>query len=121
MATIRTTSELVWFKNPGGLGANGENWEGWEQNVLVEGPDVFIQIIELESAGTTYEVLVTAELWSERIMIYYVPAGVPGAWADPANIQSNVVDPGSGTPFHAWAYDLNMDGKITKTMFVDFN
>ena len=46
-------------------------------------------------------------------MIYFVPAGVPGAWADPANIQSNVVDTGSGTPFLAWAYDLNMDGNAS--------
>ena len=40
-----------------------------------------------------YSAIVTAELWTERVMIYYV-VNEPGAWADPANIQSMVVDTG---------------------------
>ncbi len=40
----------------------------------------------LEAEGVEYSVLVLGELWSERIMLYYVE-NVPGAWARPANIK----------------------------------
>ena len=43
-------------------------------------------------------------------MLYYVK-DVPGAWADPANIQSVVIDDKPGQPFEAHAVDLNLDGK----------
>ena len=33
-------------------------------------------------------------------MLYYVE-DVPGAWADPANIQSTIIDENPGTPFEA--------------------
>ena len=46
-------------------------------------------------------------------MLYYVEAGVPGAWADPGNIQSVVVDEAPGTPFEARAVDLNLDGEFS--------
>ena len=44
-------------------------------------------------------------------MLYYVEAGVAGAWADPNNIQSTVVDAEPGTPFEAQAMDINLDGE----------
>lgn len=50
------------------------------------------------------------ELWNERTMLYYVE-DTPGAWADPANIQSVVVDDAPGQPFECHAVDLNLDGK----------
>eukprot|EP00095_Tigriopus_kingsejongensis_P007119 maker-scaffold303_size215788-snap-gene-1.16 protein:Tk07119 transcript:maker-scaffold303_size215788-snap-gene-1.16-mRNA-1 annotation:"hypothetical protein DAPPUDRAFT_229131" len=107
-----TTSELVWMKNPGNLGADGANWDNWEQSVLVTGgPDVYLQFEKLEAEGTTFDVLVTGELWTERIMLYYVE-DVPGAWSDPANIQSVVVDEKPGVPFEAHFFDLNNDGKL---------
>jgi hypothetical protein len=107
-----TTSQLVWLKNPGGLGVDGEGWTDWEQFVLVEGgPDVFIKFEKLaDPDGIVYDVLVAGELWSERVVIYFVE-DVPGAWADPANIRSNVVDDTQGVPFEASFVDLNLDGR----------
>lgn len=43
-------------------------------------------------------------------MLYYVE-DVPGAWADPANIKSVIIDEKPGVPFEAHFYDLNNDGK----------
>jgi hypothetical protein len=40
----------------------------------------------LEADGVEYSVLVMGELWSERIMLYYVENS-PGAWARPTNIK----------------------------------
>ena len=44
-------------------------------------------------------------------MLYYVPAGLPGAWMDAANIESTVIDDAPGQPFESQAVDLNLDGK----------
>ena len=61
-ATGKTTSELVWLKNPGGLGVNGEGFSNWEQTLLIEGgPDVVIQFETLEANGVTYEAFVTGK------------------------------------------------------------
>lgn len=58
--TGNTESELVWMKNPGNLGADGENWDNWEQHVLItEGPDVYLQFEKLEADGVTYDTFVT--------------------------------------------------------------
>ena len=54
-------------------------------------------------------------------MLYYVEAGVPGAWADPGNIQSVVVDESPGTPFEARAVDLNLDGEFSLCFLVLFH
>ena len=40
----------------------------------------------LEQDGVEYSVIVTSELWSERVMLYYVE-NTPGAWAQPENIK----------------------------------
>ena len=40
----------------------------------------------LEKDGVEYSVIVTSELWSERVMLYYVE-NTPGAWAIPSNIK----------------------------------
>ena len=52
----------------------------------------------------------SGELWTNRVMLYYV-WDKPGAWSDPANIQSVVIEPDCGTIFEANAYDINADGK----------
>ncbi|TRY79643.1 hypothetical protein TCAL_12605 [Tigriopus californicus] len=110
--TGNTESQLVWMKNPGNLGADGSNWDNWEQNVLInEGPDVYLQFEKLEADGIVYDTFVTGELWTERIMLYYVE-DAPGAWSDPANIQSVIIDEKPGVPFEAHFYDLNNDGKL---------
>ncbi len=110
---MATYGELVWFKNPGGLSADGTGFTAWEQNVLITGgPDVFISIEDMMGLdGKTYEVLVTSELWTGRVMLYYVEKAT-GAWANPVNIRSTIVDPAVGTPFEAKFYDLNLDGKL---------
>ena len=58
-----------------------------------------------------YSVIVTGELWNERIMLYYVENS-PGAWAVPSNIHSVVVDAAPGQPFEARFGDANNDGKL---------
>ena len=53
-------------------------------------------------------------------MLYYV-WDKPGAWSDPANIQSVVVDPYCGVPFEANAYDINADGKYNYQLLITYS
>ena len=61
----KTTSELIWLKNPGDLTPTNENgeWVGWEYGILIEGgPDVYFEIITLyDSDNVAYDVLVTGK------------------------------------------------------------
>ena len=61
----KTTSELIWLKNPGDLTPTNENgeWDGWEYGILIEGgPDVYFEIITLyDSDNIAYDVLVTGK------------------------------------------------------------
>jgi len=102
------------MKNPGNLGPNGENWEGWEQNILIEdvaAPDVlFDMTIFTDPQGNEYDSLVAGELWSKRVMIYYVALDAPGGWSNPDNIRNVIVDPEPGMPFQASPFDLDKDG-----------
>ena len=61
---------------------------------------------------------VSGELWTERVMLYYVE-DVPGAWSDSSNIKSVVVDENCGLIFETNAYDLNSDGMVFSTMTFD--
>jgi len=110
-------AELVWFKNPGTAPpAAGHSWP-WQHFVQVTGgPDVYFEeeIFEVCPSGgecLEYSAIVTGELWTERIMLYYV-INEPGAWAEPSNIQSMVVDAAPGQPFEAHFADLNNDGVL---------
>lgn len=105
-------SELVWYKNPGETPpAAGKNWE-WQHYILYTGgPDVYFEETVLTINQVECSVIVTGELWTERIMLYYVP-NQPGMWANPKNIQSMVVDPAPGQPFEARFADLNNDGVL---------
>ena len=108
-------SELVWFQNPGTAPpAAGKNWP-WQHFVQVTGgPDVYFEEEIFEVCNPDcYEIsaIVTGELWTERIMIYYV-INEPGAWAIPTNIKSMVVDAAPGQPFEAHFADLNNDGVL---------
>lgn len=108
-----TESQLVWLRNPGNLGSEGTGWRGWDQNVLIkEGPDVHFTILTLDGPDDKeYSVIIAGELWSERIMLYYVE-NAPGAWLNTANIQSVVIDDSPGQPFEASVADVNADGFI---------
>ena len=68
---------------------------------------------EFSGCGSTscfnYSAIVTAELWTERIMLYYVD-NAPGMWGHPTAVQSLVVDTGVGQCFEAHWADLNNDG-----------
>ena len=61
----KTTSELIWLKNPGNLTPTNENgeWVGWEYGILIEGgQDVYFEIITLyDSDYIAYDVLVTGK------------------------------------------------------------
>jgi len=108
-------SELVWFKNPGTTPPTaGSNWP-WQHFVQVTGgPDVYFEEEIFEVCNPDcfeYSAIVTGELWTERIMIYYV-INEPGAWAVPSNIKSMVVDDAPGQPFEAHFADLNNDGVL---------
>ena len=130
-----TESEFVWMKNPGNLEPTGKGWTNWKQNLLIKGgPDVFFTMHNLNNGDKSYSVIVTgrychliqfqistyivififpliAELWSERLMLYYVE-DVPGAWGYPENIHSIVIDSDIGTSFEANFVDLNADGNF---------
>jgi len=111
----KTTSELIWLKNPGNLTPTNENgeWVGWEYGILIEGgPDVYFEIITLyDSDNVAYDVLVTAELWTHRISLYYVEQK-EGAWLHPENIGHTVIETVGGLPFEVNFQDLNVDGQL---------
>jgi len=107
-------SELIWLKNPGTAPPSSGTWAWQHYTQITGGPDVYFeeQIIEVCNPDCKdYSVLVTGELWTERIMLYYVE-NTPGAWANPANIQSLVIDDNPGQPFEARFDDLNNDGTL---------
>jgi hypothetical protein len=52
----------------------------------MQGPDVFFEETLLEVDGVEYSVLLSGELWSEHVMLYYVE-NKPGAWARPQDIK----------------------------------
>ena len=114
-------SQLVWYKNPGtATPAPGQDWP-WQHFILVDsthpntlhtgGPDVYFEEQVFSVDGVEYSALLTGELWTERIVIYYVE-NTPGAWAQPRNIKSIVVDEAPGQPFEAHWADLNNDGVL---------
>ena len=80
-----------------------------------KGPDVYFELEDFSGCGSTtcfnYSAIVTAELWTERIMLYYVDNN-PGAWGHPTAVQSVVVDTGVGQCFEAHWADLNNDGVL---------
>jgi len=104
--------EFIWYQNPGTAKPDAHGDWAWQEHVLVrQGPDVYFEEHILESEGVEYSVIVTSELWSERIMLYFVE-NQPGAWAQPENIRSVVVDGAPGQPFECHMVDLNNDGKM---------
>ena len=54
---------------------------------------------------------ILAELWTHRIMLYYVEQK-DGAWLVPENIGQTVIETVPGQPFEVNFQDLNVDGKI---------
>lgn len=103
--------EFIWFKNPGTPRPDNHLWN-WESHVLINGgPDVTFQTKVMNINGVEYSVLVCGELWSERVMLYYVE-NTPGAWADPTKIYSFVLDNEPGQPFEARFADLDNDGVL---------
>merc|ERR1719431_156786 len=69
-------SQLVWFKNPGGEApSSGHTWAWQHFIILTGGPDVYFEETLHEVCNPDckeYSVIVTGELWNERIMLYYV-------------------------------------------------
>merc|ERR1711992_361676 len=108
-------SQLLWYKNPGGSPPSTGNEWPWESNILLTGgPDVYFEETLHEVCNpdcVEYSVIVTGELWNERIMLYYVENS-PGAWSVPSNIKSVVVDAAPGQPFEARFGDANNDGRL---------
>ena len=58
----------------------------------------------------TVNLILTGELWTQRVMLYYVE-NVPGAWSYPENIGSVVIASNLGLIFQADFIDVNADGK----------
>ena len=53
----------------------------------------------------------SAELWVQRVMLYYVEQK-EGAWLHPENIQQTMIETVPGQPFEVNFQDLNVDGMI---------
>ena len=53
----------------------------------------------------------SAELWAQRVMLYYVEQ-TDGAWLHPENIQQTIIETVPGQPFEVNFQDLNVDGMI---------
>merc|ERR1712156_1321438 len=108
-------SQLLWYKNPGGAAPSTGNEWPWESNILLTGgPDVYFEEtlhVVCNPDCVEYSIIVTGELWNERIMLYYVE-NTPGAWSVPSNINSVVVDAAPGQPFEARFGDANNDGRL---------
>ena len=80
----------------------------WRQKDLIEdGPDVGFRIVNLTSAGKTFDVVVAGEMWNARLALYWTENG---DWTDPANIQSRIIDDTTGSIFDVFYSDLNGDG-----------
>jgi hypothetical protein len=60
---------------------------------------------------TEYSVILAGELWTQRVMLYYVE-NVPGAWSYPENIGSVVIASNLGLIFQAEFIDVNADGRL---------
>jgi len=104
--------EFVWFENPGTAKPAGHGDWAWQDHLLIrQGPDVYFEEHILESEGVEYSVMIASELWSENINLYYVE-NTPGAWAQPQNIKTVVVDAEPGQPFECHMVDLNNDGRM---------
>jgi len=109
-------SQLIFLKNPGveSMPSPGHNWD-WQHFIITEGPDVYFELEEFSGCGSTtcfnYSAIVLAELWTERIMLYYVDNN-PGAWGHPNGVKSLEVDTGVGQCFEAHWADLNNDGVL---------
>jgi len=108
-------AQLLWFKNPGTAPPKpGQSWP-WQEFVLITGgPDVYFEETQFEVCDPDcieYSAILAGELWTERIMLYYVENN-PGAWAEPSNIHPLVVDATPGQPFEAHFADLNNDGRM---------
>lgn len=105
-------SQLLWFKNPGTTPPSSGQWP-WESSVLTTGPDVYFEETQLELCVpdcALYSVILSGELWTEKIMLYYVEN--PEDWIKSENIKSMVVDSAPGQPFEAHFADINNDGRL---------
>ena len=115
-------AQLIWLKNPGtSPPAPGEDWP-WQHFIQATGgPDVYFeeetfQVCPSPGDCVEYSAIVTAELWTERVMVYYV-VNEPGAWANPANIQSMVVDTGQleqTSLRHFYCHFLSRSGPVLR-------
>jgi len=108
-------AQLIWFKNPGSPPPkSGKSWPWQEFLLITGGPDVYFEETQFSVCNpdcTEYSAILAGELWTERIMIYYVE-NIPGAWSNPSMITPLVVDAAPGQPFEAHFADLNNDGRL---------
>lgn len=88
--------EMLWLENPG----NGA-MDGWDEHVMVEGPDVFVRSIHLK--GVTAPSFVAAEFFGQAVSLVY--QNEAGKW------QRKVIDDTIGSVFDVRVADLNQDGR----------
>lgn len=97
--------ELLWYRNPGQLKAD----DPWELHVLLDGPDVFFRIADLNGDGKPE--IVAAEFFSLKLVVYACGSAAPGTCQTTSSWQVVYTDPSIGALFDVSVVDLNLDGK----------
>jgi hypothetical protein len=98
--------ELLWYRNPGQLKAG----DPWELHVLLEGPDVFFRIADLNGDGKPE--IVAAEFFSEKLVVYACGSAAPGGCQQGNSWQIVLTDTTIGALFDVSVVDLNRDGRL---------
>jgi hypothetical protein len=105
---------LVWLRQPPGLeGVSSlarhrlEADAPWQENVLLEGPDVHFRLHDLDDDGI--EEILAAEFFGRRLTLSWFQAR-EGALAD-RELETRVIDDGLGAAFDLGVVDLDGDGR----------
>ncbi|CAM9234087.1 unnamed protein product [Discosporangium mesarthrocarpum] len=77
----------------------------WRENVLVEGPDVMFEVVDLDESDATIQV-VCAEFFGRRLTMHSLSAGDPSEGIRPRVTESWVLDNKAGPAYSVRAVDL---------------
>lgn len=93
LVPTKTLGELVWLEKTKETGR-------WKENILIKGPDVHFNILDLDNNGT--KGIVAAEFFSDKLSLI---------WFEKNKFKRKVLDQKLGNPFDVQAFDINNDGK----------
>ncbi|XP_064641982.1 uncharacterized protein LOC135496549, partial [Lineus longissimus] len=92
-----SSKQLVWFEAP-----------KWQEHVINNGGDVFIQNEKITVKNVTYDVILAAVFFSKSIVITWTEGE---DWLDATKIHSRVISEETTSPFALKYLDVNGDGR----------